>query len=79
MNLEATLHWAENVLAVLRQPSPQVLEGEFDRPRFLWVHLFGPHDPYAAPPEFLGKYDPSDAHRTRFNSSPFKCLTRPAR
>jgi arylsulfatase A-like enzyme len=41
-----------------------------DRPRFLWVHLFGPHDPYASPPPFLGQIDPSPGHRTRFDSSP---------
>ena len=40
------------------------------RPRFLWVHLFGPHDPYAAAPEFLGAFDPSPEHRTRFDSNP---------
>ncbi len=43
---------------------------ESDRPRFLWVHLFGPHDPYAVSPELLGHFDTSDAHRTRFDSSP---------
>lgn len=30
-------------------------------PRFVWVHLFDPHDPYEAPPPFSQKYkDPYD-------------------
>jgi len=28
-------------------------------PIFLWVHFFPPHDPYAAPPPWLGMFDPS--------------------
>lgn len=31
-------------------------------PRFVWVHLFDPHDPYEAPPPYSQKYkDPYDA------------------
>jgi arylsulfatase A-like enzyme len=40
-----------------------------ERPLFLWVHLLVPHDPYAAPKPFLGRFDASDKYRSRFNSS----------
>jgi arylsulfatase A-like enzyme len=29
------------------------------RPVFLWLHLFPPHSPYAAPAPWLGRFDPS--------------------
>jgi arylsulfatase A-like enzyme len=29
-------------------------------PELLWIHLFPPHDPYAAPAPFLRLFDPSD-------------------
>ncbi len=29
------------------------------KPVFLWLHLFPPHGPYAAPPPWLGTFDPS--------------------
>ena len=32
------------------------LEAESDRPFLLWVHLFDPHDPYAAPSPFKERY-----------------------
>ena len=36
------------------------------RPVFLWVHLFPPHSPYAAPAPWLGSFDTSaDARRIR--------------
>lgn len=39
---------------------------ERQRPVFLWVHLFPPHSPYAAPAPWLGSFDPSaDARRLR--------------
>lgn len=40
-----------------------------EQPLFLWVHLLVPHDPYAAPEPFLGRFDASAGFRTRFNSS----------
>jgi len=41
-----------------------------DRPLFLWIHLFPPHYPYATPPPFSGRFDPSMQGRTRFDSTP---------
>lgn len=38
--------------------------GADGRPVFLWVHLMPPHDPFAAPPTFLGRFDPSPARRS---------------
>jgi len=43
-----------------------------DRPLFLWVHLMPPHDPYAAPPPFLGFFDPSAAARGMSDSMPLE-------
>jgi arylsulfatase A-like enzyme len=40
------------------------------RPMFLWVHVVPPHDPYATPGPFIGRFDASAAARTRFDSSP---------
>jgi arylsulfatase A-like enzyme len=31
----------------------EFLDGVDERPQFLWVHLYDPHDPYRAPPEHL--------------------------
>jgi arylsulfatase A-like enzyme len=39
------------------------------RPIFLWVHIVPPHDPYAAPPPWLGSFDPSAGARTPEDSS----------
>jgi len=41
-----------------------------DRPAFLWVHLFPPHSPYAAPVPFVGRFDARPGHRSRFDSTP---------
>lgn len=43
--LDPAIHWLETV--------------KRNRPLFLWVHLFPPHSPYAAPPPWLGRFDPS--------------------
>ena len=40
------------------------------RPFFLWVHLFPPHDPYATPFPFIGRFDQRPGARTRFDSTP---------
>jgi arylsulfatase A-like enzyme len=45
-------------------------QSEAEGPRFLWVHTYGPHEPYAATPEFLGRFDPGPERRTRFDSMP---------
>jgi len=37
---------------------------------FLWVHLFPPHSPYAAPPPWLGHFDSSPDARTALDSEP---------
>lgn len=39
-------------------------------PKFLWVHLFPPHDPYAAPHPWLGMFDPSIDASDAVNSHP---------
>ncbi len=43
--LDPAIHWLETARR--------------NRPLFLWVHLFPPHSPYAAPPPWLGRFDPS--------------------
>jgi arylsulfatase A-like enzyme/predicted secreted protein len=40
------------------------------RPVFLWVHLFPPHSPYAAPPPWLGRFDPSPRARDAAHTQP---------
>lgn len=40
------------------------------RPRFLWVHLMPPHDPYLAPVGFVGRFDPSERARDLESSRP---------
>ncbi len=40
------------------------------RPVFLWVHLFPPHSPYAAPEPWLGRFDPSPDARTIASTEP---------
>lgn len=41
-----------------------------DRPLFLWVHLFPPHDPYVTPAPFLGSFGPGSQARNRRSSIP---------
>ena len=41
-----------------------------EKPVFLWIHLYPPHSPYATPAPFVGMFDPSNRHRTRFDSTP---------
>jgi arylsulfatase A-like enzyme len=40
------------------------------KPIFLWVHLFPPHSPYAAPAPWLGRFDPSPLDRTAASTQP---------
>lgn len=40
------------------------------RPVFLWVHLFPPHSPYAAPPPWLGAFDASENARRLRDTEP---------
>jgi len=40
------------------------------KPVFLWVHLFPPHAPYAAPAPWLGLFDPSNDARTLAATAP---------
>jgi arylsulfatase A-like enzyme len=40
------------------------------RPIFLWVHLFPPHSPYAAPAPWVGRFDPSPRDRTAASTQP---------
>jgi arylsulfatase A-like enzyme len=45
------------------------------RPIFLWVHLFPPHSPYAAPAPWLGRFDPSPQARTIAATEPHWAYT----
>ncbi len=40
------------------------------KPIFLWVHLFAPHAPYAAPEPWLGRFDASRRDRTAASTQP---------
>ncbi|MGH8261690.1 MAG: sulfatase-like hydrolase/transferase, partial [Steroidobacteraceae bacterium] len=40
------------------------------KPLFLWVHLFPPHSPYAAPPPWLGRFDSSGRARDAAQTQP---------
>ena len=42
-----------------------------NKPIFLWVHLFPPHSPYAVPPPWLGRFDPSRRDRTVASTEPY--------
>ena len=41
-----------------------------DQPIFLWMHLFPPHSPYAAPAPWLGTFDPSPLARDAAHTQP---------
>ncbi|HEY2590751.1 MAG TPA: sulfatase, partial [Steroidobacteraceae bacterium] len=41
-----------------------------DKPIFLWVHLFPPHSPYAAPAPWLGRFDASPKARDAAHTQP---------
>jgi arylsulfatase A-like enzyme len=41
-----------------------------DRPLFLWVHVFPPHDPYVTPAPFLGLFAPLAEARDRASTIP---------
>ncbi|MGH8318195.1 MAG: sulfatase family protein [Steroidobacteraceae bacterium] len=55
--LRPALHWLETA--------------NRDKPIFLWVHLFPPHSPYAAPKPWLGMFDPSGRDRTAASTQPY--------
>ncbi len=40
------------------------------RPLFLWVHLIPPHDPYAGPAPFIGRFNASPRKRSFRDSAP---------
>jgi arylsulfatase A-like enzyme len=40
------------------------------KPVFLWVHLFPPHSPYAAPEPWIGRFDPSSHARSIASTEP---------
>jgi arylsulfatase A-like enzyme len=53
------------------RPALAWLQGiDRSRPVFLWVHLFPPHSPYAAPAPWLGSFDASDDARTLASTEP---------
>lgn len=60
----------ERPFAAMRK---MILNRKLDKPLFSWVHLYPPHSPYATPAPFIGKFDQSDRHRGRYNSSPPWC------
>lgn len=45
------------------------------RPIFLWVHLFPPHSPYAAPAPWIGYFDPSPHARSIAATEPHWAYT----
>ncbi|MGA8094317.1 MAG: sulfatase [Steroidobacteraceae bacterium] len=53
---DPALHWLANV--------------DRRRPVFLWVHLFPPHSPYAAPAPWLGEFDDSPEARDVAQTEP---------
>lgn len=53
---EPAVHWLTTV--------------DHSAPIFLWVHLFPPHSPYAAPPPWLGEFDPSPQDRDAAQTEP---------
>lgn len=53
---------------ILRAASAMLNRGA--RPLFLWAHFWQPHDPYAAPAPWSGKYDASPAARDARSSMP---------
>ncbi len=55
--LDPAIHWLETV--------------KHNRPIFLWVHLFPPHSPYAAPPPWLGRFDPTKQDDTAALTQPY--------
>ena len=53
------------------EPALQWLAGvDHSKPIFLWVHLFPPHSPYAAPSPWLGKFDDSPDDRDVAETEP---------
>jgi arylsulfatase A-like enzyme len=54
--IQPALHWLASV--------------DRRRPIFLWVHLFPPHSPYAAPAPWIGRFDPSPLDRTAASTQP---------
>jgi arylsulfatase A-like enzyme len=55
---------------VLKPARALIEAARSDGPFFLWLHLEPPHSPYAAPPPFLGTFDPGPHARTRRDSAP---------
>jgi arylsulfatase A-like enzyme len=55
--LDPAIHWLKTV--------------KRNRPIFLWVHLFPPHSPYAAPPPWLGRFDPTKQDDTAALTQPY--------
>jgi arylsulfatase A-like enzyme len=55
--LAPAIHWLETV--------------GHNRPVFLWVHLFPPHSPYAAPAPWLGRFDRSTRDDTAGLTQPY--------
>ena len=56
-------------------------EGHGQSPVFMWVHIFPPHDPYAAPQPWLGQFDQTPVARSAHDSRPvpqFGSLSEPA-
>ena len=54
--LQPALHWLATV--------------DRSKPIFLWVHLFPPHSPYAAPKPWLGRFDASQHDRNAASTQP---------
>jgi arylsulfatase A-like enzyme len=68
-NYTSNLHF-DPELAFAEARALLATESRKDIPKFLWVHLFPPHEPYAAPAPFLRSFDPSDRALTLNDSRP---------
>jgi arylsulfatase A-like enzyme len=54
----------------LQQGQALLTQAPTQQPRLLWVHLTPPHDPYAPPPPYVGRFDTGPQARQMTNSSP---------
>ncbi len=50
---------------------------DISQPRFVWVHILPPHDPYLAPPPYKGRFLPGDKLTRAYNFLGLRNTTKP--
>jgi len=76
-----TLIWSQHYPSpaepVFERARTLVERNDISQPRFVWMHILPPHDPYLAPPPYQGRFLPGDKLTRAYNFLGLRNTTKP--